>query len=56
MPGALTTMACAMSGTAGNPANLQPQCSVSAADTVIPQLCTAFGLTPAAQTYNLRVF
>ena len=56
VPGALTTMACAMSGTAGNPANLQPQCSVSAADTVIPQLCTAFGLTPAAQTYNLRVF
>jgi hypothetical protein len=56
VPGALTTMTCAMTGTAGNPANLQPQCSVSAADTVIPQLCTAFGITPAAQTYNIRVF
>jgi hypothetical protein len=54
--GATTAMTCAMSGTAGNPANVQPQCSVSAADTVVPQLCTAVAVTPAAQTYNLRVF
>jgi hypothetical protein len=54
--GALTTMVCAMSGQAGNPANLQPQCSVTATNTVVPQLCTAIALTPAAQVYNIRVF
>lgn len=55
--GATTGMTCSMSGTAGNPANIQPQCSVSAANTVIPQLCTAIalGVTPTAQTYNIRV-
>lgn len=55
--GAATTMGCIMSGTAGNPANIEPQCSVSATNTVTPQLCTsiALGVTPTAQTYNIRV-
>lgn len=55
--GAATTMGCVMSGTAGNPANIEPQCSVSATNTVTPQLCTsiALGVTPTAQTYNIRV-
>jgi len=53
--GATTSMVCVMSGVAGNPANIEPQCSVSAANTVTPQLCTAVAVTPTAQTYNIRV-
>lgn len=53
--GAQPGMVCTMSGTGGNPANVQPQCSVTAANTVIPQLCTAVAVTPAAQTYDIRV-
>lgn len=57
--GASTGQSCLMSGAGGaQPANIQPNCFVSAANTVTPQLCTAIvlGVTPAAQTYNLRVF
>jgi hypothetical protein len=53
--GATTSMACVMSGAGGNPANVQPQCSITAANTVTPQLCTAVATTPAAQSYNIRV-
>jgi hypothetical protein len=54
--GATTGMVCVMSGAAGTqPANIQPSCFVSAANTVVPQLCTAVSTTPAAQTYNVRV-
>lgn len=54
--GATTTMACVMSGVAGNPTGIQPQCSVTAANTVVPQLCTGLAtVTPVAQTYNIRV-
>lgn len=56
--GAATTMVCTMSGAGGTqPANIQPQCFVSAANTVTPQFCTSItlGLTPSAQVYNLRV-
>ncbi len=53
--GATTSMVCLMSGTGGNPANIQPQCSVTAANTVTLQLCTAVSVTPTAQTYNVRV-
>jgi hypothetical protein len=49
-------MACLMSGVGGNPANVQPQCSVTAPNTVTPSLCTsAAAVTPVAQTYNLAV-
>ncbi len=56
--GAATTMACVMSGVGGNPTNLVPECSVLSANTVTPYLCTAItlGITPSAQTYNVRVF
>ncbi|MGC9159373.1 MAG: hypothetical protein ACP5FH_10315, partial [Terracidiphilus sp.] len=55
--GARTEMACVMSGGGGSqPANIQPQCFVSAPDTVTPQLCTAVATTPPAQSYNVRVF
>jgi hypothetical protein len=54
--GAAVGMVCAMSGADGvQPANIQPQCFVSAADTVVPQLCAAVSTTPAAQIYNIRV-
>jgi hypothetical protein len=54
--GAAIDMVCAMSGAGGvQPANVQPQCFVSAADTVVPQLCAAVATTPAAQNYNIRV-
>lgn len=56
--GATTAMSCVMSGAGGTqPANVQPQCFVSAANTVTPQFCTSLtlGLTPAAQTYNISV-
>jgi len=54
--GAQTGMGCVMAGTAGNPANVQPQCAVTAANTVTPSLCTsAAAVTPVAQTYNLAV-
>ncbi|HVJ04948.1 MAG TPA: hypothetical protein VM578_04715 [Candidatus Saccharimonadales bacterium] len=53
--GATTSMACVMSGTEGNPVNVHPQCAVTGANTVTPQLCTAVAATPAAQTYNIRV-
>jgi hypothetical protein len=54
--GALTSMVCSMSGAGGaQPANIQPQCFVSAANTVTPQLCTAVAVTPKAITYNIRV-
>jgi hypothetical protein len=53
--GATTAMACVISGTAGNPANVQPQCAVTAANTVTPQLCTAVAVTPTARTYNVRI-
>lgn len=56
--GATTAMSCIMSGAGGTqPANVQPQCFVSAANTVTPQFCTSLtlGLTPAAQTYNISV-
>jgi len=54
--GATTSMACLMSGVGGNPTNVQPQCSVSSAGTVTVQFCTAVAVTPAAQTYAIRVF
>ncbi len=40
------------------PTNLVPECSVLSANTVTPYLCTAItlGITPSAQTYNVRVF
>jgi hypothetical protein len=53
--GATTAMVCIMSGVAGNPANVHPQCAVTAANTVTPQLCTAVATTPTAQSYNIRV-
>jgi len=34
-------MACLMSGVGGSPANAQPQCSVTSANTVTTQFCTA---------------
>lgn len=56
VPGATTGMVCLMSGADGRqPPNIQPQCFVSAANTVTPQLCTAVAATPAAQRYNIRV-
>ena len=54
--GAATSMACLMSGVGGNPAQVQPQCSVTAASTVTVQFCTVVAVTPAAQTYAIRVF
>jgi hypothetical protein len=54
--GAATSMACLMSGVGGNPANVQPQCSVTAASTVTVQFCAAVAVTPASQTYAIRVF
>jgi hypothetical protein len=54
--GAATTMACVMSGAGGaQPTNVQASCFVSAANTVVPQLCTAVSTTPTTQTYNIRV-
>jgi hypothetical protein len=54
--GATTGMACVMSGAGGaQPTNIQPSCFVSAANRVVPQLCTAVSTTPAAQKYNVRV-
>jgi hypothetical protein len=54
--GATTNMACVMSGAGGaQPTNVQASCFVSAANTVVPQLCTAVSTTPTAQTYNIRV-
>lgn len=49
---------CIMSGVGGNPANIQPQCSVTSGNTITPQLCTGVsaGVTPTAQTYNILVF
>lgn len=56
VPGATTGMVCLMSGADGSqPPNIQPQCFVSAASTVTPQLCTAVATTPPAQRYNIRV-
>lgn len=58
VPGATTVMSCNISGAGGTqPANTQPQCYVSAANTVTVQFCTAIvlGITPTAQTYNLRL-
>jgi hypothetical protein len=52
---ATTAMACVMTGVGGNPANIQPQCSVTSAGTVTPQLCTSVAVTPTAQNYNIRV-
>ena len=52
---AATNMACIMSGVAGNPANIQPQCSVLSPGVVTPQLCSAVAVTPTAQVYNIRV-
>lgn len=56
--GATTAMACNMSAAAGNPANTVPICSVTAANTVVPELCTAIalGVTPTAKTYNIVLF
>jgi hypothetical protein len=59
VPGATTGMSCTMSGAGGTqPSNVQPQCFVSAANTVTPQFCTALtlGLTPSAQAYNGAVY
>lgn len=55
--GVTTTMSCIMSGATTSPSNIQPQCFVSAANTVTPQLCTAIavGTTPGSQSYNIRV-
>jgi hypothetical protein len=56
LTGAATSMACVMSGAGGTqPTNIQASCFVSAADTVVPQLCTAVSTTPTAQAYNIRV-
>jgi hypothetical protein len=49
------TMACVMSGVGGNPANIEPHCSVTGLNTVTPYLCTAVAGTPAAQMYTIRV-
>lgn len=57
--GATTSMACSMSGAGGTqPANVQPQCFVSSANTVTPQFCTAItlGITPSSQSYNIMVY
>lgn len=53
--GAVTSMACVMTGVVSNPTNIQPQCVVTSANTVTPQLCTAVASTPGAQTYAIRV-
>lgn len=55
--GATTAMSCVMSGATTQPSNISPQCFVSAANTVTPQLCTAIalGTTPGSQAYNIRV-
>jgi hypothetical protein len=53
--GAAVNMACAMSGAGSQPAGIMPQCFVSAANTVVPQLCTAAIQTPASTLYNIRV-
>lgn len=55
--GATTAMVCTMSGAGSQPANTQPQCFVSAANTVTPQLCTSItlGITPTATVYNIRI-
>lgn len=56
--GATTAMGCYMSAAAGNPANTVPICSVTAANTVVPELCTAIalGITPTAKAYNMVLF
>jgi hypothetical protein len=53
--GATTAMACVMTGVAGNPTNIQPQCAVTTTNTVTPALCTAVATTPTSQVYNIRV-
>jgi hypothetical protein len=53
--GAQTGMSCSMAGTAGTPANIIPQCSVTAVNTVTPALCVAAAVTPTAQTYQVTV-
>jgi hypothetical protein len=56
LAGATTGMGCVMSGAGGTqPINVQASCFVSAANTVVPQLCTAVATTPTAQRYNVRV-
>ena len=53
--GAAPKMACVMSGEAGNPAGVMPQCAVTAPDTVEIELCVAAPTPVRMQRYQVRV-
>jgi hypothetical protein len=46
---------CSISGSTGNPANVWPECSVLSPTTLQTYLCAAGSVTPASQTYNIRI-